>query len=331
MALPTIMAGTRMEETIRMSELIGEIYDAALDGSPWQRVLENACRHISGGDCAVPWAQDCLATGAECALTVLFDENAVPGLLERSAATASARAAWHDHQPANGDDGARQRLSLLAPHLRRAIAIRKLLDRHKAQTAALADTLDGLAAATFLVDEAARIVHANARGEALLAQATVLHAGSGALQAVDRKADKSLKDALAAAAAGETGIALPLPTADDGEWSTHVLPLGAGGRRGAGSRRPATIAVFARKAELDLRSSVETLARVHRLTQAEARVLLAFMEAGGLPEVAAKLGISEPTVRTHMQRIFGKIGVKRQVDLVRLVVSYSTPFVTRTG
>jgi DNA-binding CsgD family transcriptional regulator len=54
-------------------------------------------------------------------------------------------------------------------------------------------------------------------------------------------------------------------------------------------------------------------------------VLLAIVEVGGVPEVAAALGVADTTVRTHVGRLFEKTGVKRQADLVKLVAGYSTP------
>ena len=39
----------------------------------------------------------------------------------------------------------------------------------------------------------------------------------------------------------------------------------------------------------------------------------------GLKACAKLIGISEPTARTHLRRIFEKTGTKRQADLVRLV------------
>lgn len=62
-----------------------------------------------------------------------------------------------------------------------------------------------------------------------------------------------------------------------------------------------------------------------KLTPAELRVLMAIVEIGGVPEVAPVLGISEPTVRTHLQRIFAKTDISRQADLVKLVAGYMSP------
>ncbi|MGB3866679.1 MAG: helix-turn-helix transcriptional regulator, partial [Xanthobacteraceae bacterium] len=58
---------------------------------------------------------------------------------------------------------------------------------------------------------------------------------------------------------------------------------------------------------------------VFGLTAAETRV--AVLIAGGLsgPQVAAKLGLSPETVKTHLKRCFDKTGVHSQVALARLL------------
>jgi DNA-binding CsgD family transcriptional regulator len=54
-------------------------------------------------------------------------------------------------------------------------------------------------------------------------------------------------------------------------------------------------------------------------------VLLAIVDIGGVPEVAAALGVAVTTVKTHLSRLFEKTGVARQADLVKLVAGFSTP------
>ena len=56
------------------------------------------------------------------------------------------------------------------------------------------------------------------------------------------------------------------------------------------------------------------------------RVLFAIVKIGGVPEVARMLGISEATVKTHLQRVFGKTDTARQADLVKLVAGFAGPF-----
>ena len=118
---------------------------------------------------------------------------------------------------------------------------------------------------------------------------------------------------------------MPL-TAHNGErFVAHVLPLTSGARRRAGTSYSAVAAVFVRKAALDLPHPLETIAGTFKLTPAELRVLMAIVEIGGVSEVAHVLGISEPTVKTHLQHIFGKTDTNRQADLVKLVAGYMSP------
>ena len=56
-------------------------------------------------------------------------------------------------------------------------------------------------------------------------------------------------------------------------------------------------------------------------------LLTAFVEVGGIPEVAAALGVADTTVRTHVSSLFAKTGTARQADLVKLVAGYLTPLV----
>jgi len=49
------------------------------------------------------------------------------------------------------------------------------------------------------------------------------------------------------------------------------------------------------------------------------RVLIMIVQIGGVPEVAPVLGVSETTVKTHLQRVVAKTGTSRQADLVQVV------------
>jgi DNA-binding CsgD family transcriptional regulator len=64
---------------------------------------------------------------------------------------------------------------------------------------------------------------------------------------------------------------------------------------------------------------------MYKLTPTELRVLLAIVDIGGVPEVAASFGVAATTIKTHLSRLFEKTGVGRQADLVKLVAGFSTP------
>jgi DNA-binding CsgD family transcriptional regulator len=164
----------------------------------------------------------------------------------------------------------------------------------------------------------------------MIAEGKFLKKIDGRLAAVDAQADQSLRDVFAAADAGDAavgarGIALPLPARDGDRWVANVLPLTSGARRKAGIDYAAVAAVFVRKAALDLPSPLQTMAELFKLTPAELRVASAIIDIGGVPDVASVLGISETTVKTHLQHLFEKTGTNRQADFVKLVAGFATP------
>jgi DNA-binding CsgD family transcriptional regulator len=256
--------------------------------------------------------------------------DAISATLDKSATSYASVAVARHERDGVVDEPMRRRMRLLAPHFRRAVAIGKVIETHKVEAATLADTLDGLAAGMFLVDGGSRIVHANVRGHAILAEANILKGNGGRLSATDLQADKTLSEVFNSAddgdiALGARGIAVPLTARDGERWVAHVLPLTSGARRQAVISYSAVAAVFVRKATLDLPSPLETIADLYKLTPAELRVLMAIVEVGGVPEVAPVLGISETTVKTHLGRLFEKTRTKRQADLVKLVAAFMSP------
>jgi DNA-binding CsgD family transcriptional regulator len=82
--------------------------------------------------------------------------------------------------------------------------------------------------------------------------------------------------------------------------------------------------LFVRKADIDATSPPELIGKTFQLTPSELRVLLAIVQVGGVPEVAAALGVAETTIKTHLSRLFYKTGTRRQADLVKLFAGYAT-------
>jgi DNA-binding CsgD family transcriptional regulator len=228
------------------------------------------------------------------------------------------------------DDEMRRHTELLWPHFRRAVLIGKVLQLQKVEVAAFGDTLDGLAAALFLVDGNGRISFANAAGRTMLADADVMASPHGLLAAADATADRRLREVFAAASGGDEalksgGIAIPLAARSGAHYVAHVLPLTSGSRRAAGINYAAVAAVFVRNAALDLAPLIEAMGRLYGLTPAELRALQAVIEVGGVARAGSAVGISEATVKTHLQHIFEKTGTRSQIDLVKLIAGQASP------
>jgi DNA-binding CsgD family transcriptional regulator/PAS domain-containing protein len=229
------------------------------------------------------------------------------------------------------DDRMRHRMRLLAPHMRRAVLIGNVIDVHKAGVSALADAFDAIDTGVFLVDGAGRIVFVNEAGQALLASGTVLGRQQNMLTAVDPHAARVLRDVLAAASGGDSaigtgGIAVPLLKEPGHNWFAHVLPLTSGARLREGRVHSAVAAVFVRKASVYAPPPIETVAKLYKLSPGEVRVLQAMLNVSGVSKIAAALGLTESTVKTHLQHLFAKTGVRRQTDLVKLVAAHANPF-----
>jgi DNA-binding CsgD family transcriptional regulator len=248
--------------------------------------------------------------------------------LEKGATSCALFTAMRHAEQGGVDDRMRRRFELITPHVRRAMLIGKVIDLHRVEAAALADSLDELASGMFIVDQTGRIIHANLSAHRLIADGNVVRASNGRIATIDPRDSKNLLDIFTTAqsgdaAVGKKGIAMPLTARTGERYVAHILPLTSGARRKAGVSYAATAAMFIRKAALDLPSPPEAVANEFKLTPAEVRVMFAVAEIGGVPEVAPVLGISEQTVKTHLHRIYDKTATKRQADLVKLLASYS--------
>jgi len=225
---------------------------------------------------------------------------------------------------------AMDRLRLLASHLRRAVLVRKFIDRHTAEAATLGDTLDGIGPGLFFVNADAHILEANANGRAMLEQGTLVRAHGGRLVPADRDAEQGLTEILCGFESGNAASSVRpasvlLSTRAGEPFVAHVVPLIEGVRRSTGSAYTAVAAVFVQRASFELPSSREIIAKSYKLTPTELRVLLAIVEVGGVPKVSEAMGITVSTVKTHLRRLFAKTSTDRQADLVKLVAAYANP------
>lgn len=250
--------------------------------------------------------------------------------LDKSATGAIMFGVFRHERDGVATQDTRRRMRLLAPHMRRAISIGRLIDLSTAQAAMLADSLDGVKTALFFTDFEGRIVHANAAGHTMLSNGGVLSASKGCLMASDTDANSALQDALNAirngdAAAGSKGIIIPLASRAGDRFVASILPLTGGARQRMSTKYAASAVVFLHRPAFDAPSPPETIAKTYKLTPAELRILLAVVEIGGGPEIAATLGLAESTVKFHIRSLFDKTGVRRQADLVKLVAGFISP------
>jgi len=231
------------------------------------------------------------------------------------------------------DDEAVARIRLLYPHLRRAVLIGRAFEDQRRRLADDAAVLDSFAAGMFLLGQRGEVVQANVAGEAMLAARSPLRTRNGRLDLAIPAANRALQAALAAAREGDVslggrGTSIPLhgEVGAGDELVLHLLPLNAVRQQSIDAGRDAAFVLFVRRVDRDDVAAIATFVQRFRLTPKEAAVLQTVVEVGGVPQAADVLGLSPATVRTHVTSIFNKSGVRRQADLIRLLMAMKSPF-----
>ncbi len=229
----------------------------------------------------------------------------------------------HERQgPVDAD--ARLMMQRLAPHFRRAILIGKTLDSCESKAAMLGDVLDRLPTAVVLIDRAGRLVYANLAGSQLLASGEVLTWADGKPKPVEERIAMRLQAILSSCGPGRApygalAFASSCNCASGERMEVQLLPLPHGTRRSALMPRTGVAAILVSRGAPDYFQRVEWAARLYDLTPGESRVVQALLSGGPLGSVAKTLGITEATVKTHLQHVFDKTGTRRQVDLIQLM------------
>jgi DNA-binding CsgD family transcriptional regulator len=226
----------------------------------------------------------------------------------------------------------RRFMALLSPHLRRAALIGDLLDNKRVETQLFRSALDRLAVAVFLVDADSKIMYANEKAEALLSSHSHVLSKDGTLTTVNAAMAEPMADTIRRTTSqdlGSRGIGIPVGGGRDVPAVAYVLPLGSGTARSA--FQPAAAAVFISTSVGAVPAPEAVLATLYDLTPSEARVLLKVGEGQTVTAVAVELAVSENTVKTHLARVFQKVGVNRQPDLVAIVAALRPPVALGDG
>lgn len=221
-------------------------------------------------------------------------------------------------------------LKLLSPHICRTLAISDALDIRTLNSQMLEATLDALFAGVYLVARDGRLVYMNAAAEQQIKTGNALRIVNNRLVANDLQARQALVRATDETASEELdgesgGHSLPLPDPQGDGYVATLLRLDQGSRRSIMAPFAASVAVFVQEPARVPMMPGEAFAKLYQLTGGELRVLLALAQGLGGKEAADMLGISEPTVRTHLQNIFSKTDTSRQADLLRLLQSATPP------
>jgi DNA-binding CsgD family transcriptional regulator/PAS domain-containing protein len=226
-------------------------------------------------------------------------------------------------------------LRLLAPHLRRAVIISDLVDMKSIEAEALGHTLDMVPTGVVLVSEDSKILHANRSAGRMIDEAAPVFSVGGRLSVPETETARQLHQVVRTAARNEAGIGgagigMALNGHAGPPATAHVLPIANGALRSRLIPK-GVAAVFIASDGHQPPLSLKPVADAFGLSRAEMRVLERLMQGDSLPHVAAALGVSQNTAKTHLSRIFAKTGTRRQANLVALVTKLMPPITLSRG
>lgn len=220
--------------------------------------------------------------------------------------------------------------AVFAPHVCRALAISDVLDIRALRSETLQKMLDGLTSGVFLTARDGHVIYMNAMAERQIKSGNAIRIVNNCISPTDPEARAALSRAIDKASRDDSGAdlseySLAIPDVGGAGLVATLLPIDRGRRRNIFAPFSASVAVFTKDpAEASLMPG-EAFARLYGLTGGELRILVALAQGMGAREAADMLGIREPTVRTHLQRIFSKTGTTRQADLLRSLQNATAP------
>lgn len=166
--------------------------------------------------------------------------------------------------------------------------------------------------------------HANRRAEDIARRTHAYSAAaSGRLQVSAAAPSTKLHKAVQAAAQGGAarelaGTPLRLRGASGAEVHAFVVPVPAGPQP---FDNAVVAMVFVADPEWTLPNFPAKLRQIYHLSPTEAQLAEALVNGRSLKQFAVERGTSLNTVRTQLRSLAGKVGAKRQVDVVRCLLT----------
>jgi DNA-binding NarL/FixJ family response regulator len=222
-----------------------------------------------------------------------------------------------------------QPLTELAPHLQRAMLIHREFSRLKAREQALQSGIDKLLIGHILVDQSMSVVYSNPSADKILKEHPALRCREGKLCAYRSEDTERIYNAVQTAIlaqddddSNQCSTALGLTHHD----VTTTLPLLVTPATGSGvgdeqNMISSHVAIIISDPEHNQPVPPEALVNTYGLTKTQAKVAIAIANGLTSPEIADLLRVKQSTIKTHTKAIFQKVGVNRQAELVKVLLT----------
>ena len=246
-------------------------------------------------------------------------------VLSREQATAVYLEVMRPRPWAGFDHDDIERCRLLLPHLQRALRMRRRMAELEVERDAAFRALDQLPWGVLLVDEHRNRLGANRHAQEILVAGDGLMARGNTLRAeladetarLDRLLSKALDRTRQQGSSDGGTLSITRPSGAH-PLSVVVVPLHIK-TEPLGERGPIA-AIFVTDPEVPLDSHEQPLRELYALTPGEARLASCLLQGKSVEESAAAMGITLNTARAYLKRIYNKTGVRRQPELMRLLL-----------
>jgi DNA-binding CsgD family transcriptional regulator/PAS domain-containing protein len=229
---------------------------------------------------------------------------------------------YHSWNGPNPDKSASDAMQLIFPHLQSALALRQRFTDLNNRAVSFEAAMDVMANGIIIFDRHRRVLYVNAAADTTLRTGDGLLLRGRNLKATSKPESirlEALIQACAMTASGQpagSGGSMLISRRASRPLSVTVMPLGSVAI-GSGS---AAVILFVYDSERQTRLPINLLREGYSLTKAEARLCHMLAEGNSLPDAAAKCGVTHNTVRSQLQSIFLKTGVRHQGELIRLLL-----------
>jgi DNA-binding CsgD family transcriptional regulator/PAS domain-containing protein len=215
---------------------------------------------------------------------------------------------------------------MLLPHMRRALHMHNLLDRSESLSELYSQAISRLSVATIVLDENGSVLRINPVAKEILDATDGLKLVGGRLEATypsdNRELQRLIRHAFSrdsqegsgaaeamsvARPSGQVSLGLVVETIPSLEWAE-------------GKSKPAAVVYIRDAVGKSLASEVITK-QLFNLTRAETALAMELANGLSLEEAAEALNIRRNTARAHLRSIFSKTGVRRQTELVRIMLN----------
>ncbi|HEN8802136.1 TPA: helix-turn-helix transcriptional regulator [Pseudomonas putida] len=212
---------------------------------------------------------------------------------------------------------------MFLPHLRRALQVHNLLDRSESLSDLYSQAISRLSVATLVLDESGSVLRVNPVAQDILASADGLKLVGGRLEATYPSDNRELQRLIRAAfspdapkSAEAMSVTRPSGLVNLGLVVESIPSLDWAEEKG----KPAALVYIRDAASKSLASEVVTK-QLFNLTRAETALAMELANGLSLEEAAEVLNIRRNTARAHLRSIFSKTGVRRQTELVRILLN----------